>query len=196
MSVAAVILAAGGSRRLGKPKQLLPFDGQSLLRRCVRAVLDSRCSRVVVVTGAFAEACAAEVSDLPVDVIHNPLWADGMAGSVGVGIHELIARGQAPTAVVLTVCDQPFLSPSIIDQLLDKQLASGRGIVASAYHGTFGVPALFQARYFSALLNLKADVGARVLFREFPADLDSIEFPGGAIDIDTPSEYASILQSV
>jgi molybdenum cofactor cytidylyltransferase len=195
MSVAGVVLAAGGSSRLGNPKQLLLIDGQSLLRRSVRAVLDSRCARVAVVTGAFAEVCTAEISDLPVEIIHNSLWADGMASSIRAAIHGLLERGQPLTALVLTVCDQPFLSPSIINQLLDRQEVSSRGIVASAYQGTFGSPALFQSQYFPALLNLSADAGARALFREFSTDFDSVDFPKGIIDIDTPTEYASFLKN-
>jgi molybdenum cofactor cytidylyltransferase len=193
MNAAAVILAAGGSTRLGQPKQLLQFEGQSLLRRTVLAALNSRFQRVVIVTGAAAEACAAEIADLPVGLVHNPRWADGLAGSIQAGIHELSAMLPCPEGISISVCDQPHLAPSTFNRLLDCHAATGRGIVASRYSGALGVPALFMKKYYPALLSLTGDTGAKSLFRQFATDCASIEFPEGAVDIDSPADYATAL---
>jgi molybdenum cofactor cytidylyltransferase len=193
MNAAAVILAAGASTRLGQPKQLLQLEGQTLLRRTVLAALNSRFQRVVIVTGAAAEACTAEVADLPVGLLHNPQWADGLAGSIQVGIVELSATVPCPDCISIAVCDQPHLDNSTFNRLLDCQAATGRGIVASRYSGALGVPALFMRKYYPALLALTGDAGAKSLFRQFATDCASIEFPEGAIDIDSPADYAAAL---
>src|ERR1700761_340285 len=104
MKAAAVILAAGGSTRLGQPKQLLKFAGQTLLRRTVQAALNSRFQRVLVVLGSATEACTKEVADLPVGLVHNSRWADGLSSSIQTGILDLSATAPCPDSIAIAVC--------------------------------------------------------------------------------------------
>lgn len=188
MNAAALLLAAGASSRLNTPKQLVRFRGEALLRHAARIALRSRCTDVIVVTGAFGERCAAEIADLPVTVRHNPRWADGLSHSIRAGMAVIAERILLPDFVVLLVCDQPHLETALIDQLVETHVATGRGIVASHYAGTLGVPALFAADYYPALATLEGDCGARQLFQRFSDDCASVPFPRGDVDIDTPAD--------
>jgi molybdenum cofactor cytidylyltransferase len=194
MNATAIILAAGASTRLNTPKQLIQFQGESLLRRTTRTVLGSRCHDVIVVTGAAAEVCTAELRGLPVRTKFNPLWSQGLSSSIRAGMAAVAAHSQLPDCVVLIVCDQPHLQIVQIDHLLEAHTVTGCGIVASRYSSTLGVPALFAAIYYPALASLQGDRGARNLFTQFENDCATVPFPLGAIDIDTPSDLAAALR--
>lgn len=196
MNAAALIFAAGGSSRLHTPKQLVRFRGETLLRHAVRAALSSRCSDVIVVTGAHGERCAAEVAGMPVTIQHNPRWAEGLSSSIRAGMAVVAERVLLPDCVVLLVCDQPGLEPDLINRLLETHLLTGNGIVASHYAEVLGVPALFAANYYPALTALEGDRGARQLFQQFADDCGSVAFPAGIRDIDTPADLRFISDSV
>ena len=178
--VAAAILAAGASRRLGQPKQLLPFRGTTLVRAITAEVCTSRCQRVGVIVGAHAAQVAATVADLPVAVVPNVLWQEGLAASIRCAVSWAVRSGT--DALALLVCDQPGLTASHLDRLVAEHVASGRP-VASRYADTVGVPAVFGASEFPQLFALTGDRGAqRVLGRTHARVVD---WPEGACDIDT-----------
>ena len=191
MRVAAIILAAGGSSRFGKPKQLAIFQGQSLVRRAVSAALAAHCVPVVVVAGAKVETIAAELSATSAIVIENKIWREGPGSSVRAGMAEI--RRTEVEAVVLLACDQPFVSTSKIEALIALAGTSSKPIVASAYADTFGIPALFTARYFAELSNLAVDRGAKELIISERKNVALLDFPEGAIDIDTPADYENLI---
>ena len=174
MTAAVVILAAGASRRLGYPKQLVAPRGISLVRRAVTAAKDSRCDAVCVVTGAHAEAVAREADGAA--VVHNEGWEEGIASSIRCGV--LWAEAAGHDVVVLCVCDQPRLSGAHIDALLGAFCGAA---VASRYSGTLGVPAVFGRAQFADLLTLTGDRGARRLL----AGAAAVDWPCGAVDVDT-----------
>ena len=178
---AAIILAAGGSSRLGAPKQLLPYQGETLLARIVRITLDSKSHPVVVVLGAHAQECAAVISGQPVRLIHNPEWQEGIASSIRAGIASI--EGEADAAVIL-LCDQPRISPSHITALGK----TGHPIAASSYDGVTGPPAYFEKRFFPDLLFLQGDEGAKALFARNADDVTTVPFPDGAVDVDTTAD--------
>jgi molybdenum cofactor cytidylyltransferase len=183
--VAVVLLAAGASTRMGRPKQLLPYAGSTLLRHAVETAIASKCSPVIVVLGAEADACRGELSGLPVDCVENPNCAQGIGTSIHAGLSAV------PTtvgAVVLTVCDQPLVTGEHIDALVDSYLA-GAAIVASAYAGTIGVPALFSRAYFGGLARLGPTEGAKRLLTKHAAAVYAVDFEAGAVDIDTKADY-------
>lgn len=190
MNVGIIILAAGGSSRLGRPKQLMPVDGEALLHRTARVALGSKATHVTVVLGAHAGACGAELSDLPVRLAFNPVWRDGQATSIVAGLTDVRRHPPEPDAVVILACDQPLLTPSVIDGLIGTHQQLNKGMVASHYAGTNGVPALFARRYFDALLRLEGERGAKVLFQAAPEDLACAAFDDGWLDIDTMEDYA------
>jgi molybdenum cofactor cytidylyltransferase len=189
--IAAVVLAAGESSRLGRPKQLVEYRGRSLLRGAVEAAREAGCSPVVVVLGARAEAVRPEVDSLEVRVVVNDRWREGMGGSVRAGIAALAGPGPAIEAAVLTACDQPRLSADVLRGLIeayrdrDDRLAT---MAACAYAGTLGAPALFAQQEFGRLLALRGDRGARDLLRSRVARVVQVSWPEGARDVDSPED--------
>jgi CTP:molybdopterin cytidylyltransferase MocA len=188
MKVAAVLLAAGDSRRLGRAKQLLPYRGTPLLRRLASEACASRCDAVGVVIQERNGAVEACLDGLPVHVIGNPEWAEGMASSIRRGTRWADCAGF--DAVVLLVCDQPALTAAHVDALIDAS-RSGTRIVASRYGRALGVPALFTRGLLPSLLRLRGDVGARALIRA-EASVTAVDWPEGALDVDTPADAARL----
>jgi molybdenum cofactor cytidylyltransferase len=183
--VAAVVLAAGGSTRMGRPKQLLPWRGRSLLRHAVDVACDAGCTPVVVVVGAAAEGLHAELVGLPVVVVENRNWEQGPGTSVRVG---LSAIGPAD-AVVFLVCDQPFVGADHVRRLIDFHTATGQPMAASEYAHSIGVPALFAREYFPELAALAPDAGAKQVLTRHREQVAPVPFPAAECDIDTPADY-------
>ena len=188
-----VILAAGGSARMGEPKQLLRLDGRTLLRRTVDTGLASRAWPVVVVLGAQAKAIRPEVVRLPVLVVENNEWMEGLASSIRAGVRVLDAFSLSLQAAVLVPCDQPHLSPAAIARLVDLHLQGGQSIVAARYDGHPGPPALFARSHFHELMDLRGSEGARPLFARHADRLTTVDLPELAFDLDTPADYRSYL---
>jgi molybdenum cofactor cytidylyltransferase len=186
-TTAAVILAAGQSRRMGRPKQLLELAGQTLLRRAVSTALSSSCRPVIVVLGAHAAQLQSELHGLDAIAVENPAWMDGIGSSVRCGIEATRQRPGVKSAVLM-LCDQPLVTAQLIDLLVASQANSGAAIVASEYAGTRGVPALFTRRLFDELVALRPDEGAKQVIARHGADVVGVPFPAGAFDIDTPED--------
>lgn len=191
-NIGAVILAAGGSSRFGRPKQLLAFRGESLVRRAVRAATEARCRRVAVVVGDDSDRIEAELRETASTVVENRDWKQGLGTSVRCGVQHLLDAQSDLDAVVMLVCDQPFVEASVITSLIARWENSGQPIVASGYADSLGVPALFDRSCFEALLALPADSGAKALIESRSADVAHIEFEKGAIDIDNPADLEQI----
>jgi molybdenum cofactor cytidylyltransferase len=185
----AVILAAGASTRMGRPKQLLPVGGKSLLRHIADIVLASPAWPVVIVLGAQAEVIRPEVARLPVLVIDNPDWAEGLASSIRTGIRVIDSFSLSLEAALLVLCDQPGLSTETITGLAREHHCTGKSIVAARYGGRPGPPALFARRHFHELLELHGAGGARPLFARHADTLATVDFPELAADLDTPADY-------
>ena len=189
--IAAVVLAAGESSRLGRPKQLVEYRGRSLIRGAVEAALGAGCSPVVVVLGAQAERVRQEIEPLDVRAVVNPAWREGMAASVRAGIAEIEATAGEVEAVVLTGCDQPHLSADVLRRLLEAYRGRedpAASMAACDYAGTLGSPALFARTEFARLLALDGDRGARGLLRAEDERVIRICWPEGARDVDVPED--------
>jgi molybdenum cofactor cytidylyltransferase len=178
---------------MGTPKQLLPIQGISLLRHLATVAIASMCDPIVVVLGANAQQIRPEIADLPLQIIENQQWQAGMGTSIGSGLAALLEWHPTLNAVVILVCDQPFVSTALIDRLVVTYQSSDDRIVATGYLETVGVPALFSDRYFAELLQLNADTGARKIVQKHLHETQTIAFPQGAIDLDTPDEYQAFL---
>ena len=191
--IGALVLAAGASRRMGRPKQLLPYRGRSLLRHAAETAAASRCQFVTVVLGAHAENLRRELGNLLmpriVQIVENPGWADGLGSSIAVGVRALITAEERVEALVIMLCDQPLISAQFIDKLVETYERTGKTIVASEYKGTTGVPALFDNALFTELMALGEDSGAKHVIAKHKDDVARVPFAEGAIDIDTPQEY-------
>lgn len=188
-TTAAVILAAGPSRRMGEPKQLLQLAGQSLLRRAAWTALSSSCNPVIVVVGAHADRLRGELSGLDVIIAENPFWTNGIGTSVRCGI-EAVRRQRAVDSAVLMLCDQPRVTPRLIDQLIDTHRRTSAPIVACEYAATVGVPALFSNALFDELTALNGETGAKQVIARHPGDVVRVPFPPAAFDVDTPEDFA------
>src|SRR6266550_1675773 len=189
MRVAAVVLAAGGSARFRKPKQFAPFRGETFIRHIVAAAIDARCTPVLVVTGKDSARIGLELSEFTVTIAMNPHWQSGLGSSIVVGIRHAMNLAPDVDAVALLTCDQPFVTATVLAQLIQLRLTSGKPIVASAYAETIGIPALFDRSCFPDLLRLKGDCGAKGIILAWPHDVASFDFPAGEIDIDTAADY-------
>lgn len=185
--IGLVLLAAGGSSRLGRPKQLVEYRGRPLLRRAAETALASLCRPVVVVLGAEEEKCRAVLQGLDLTVVVNADWREGMASSIRAGIAEMEKADVRVSAIVLCVCDQPKLTVGVLNALGD-QYRQGAKIAAAEYGGQIGVPALFDEIYFRRLKALRGDDGARGLLREQPEAVARVPFPGGEADVDSPAD--------
>ncbi|MEH2226769.1 nucleotidyltransferase family protein [Nostoc sp.] len=192
-TIAIMILAAGASTRMGTPKQLLLYQGRSFLKYTTEIAIASVCQPVVVVLGANAEQIHPEIKQLPIKVVKNSAWASGMSTSIKSGIELLNNLPQKIEAVVITLCDQPFVSPQIINQLVDTYYSTKKPIIACEYGDTLGVPALFSQTFFSELATLKETSGAKKVINHNLNQVFSIPFPLGDIDIDTPNDYEQLL---
>lgn len=187
-----VLLAAGGSTRMGRPKQLLPLEGKPLIVRAAEAALASPAWPIVVVLGAQADAIRLALARLPVLIAENPTWAEGMASSLRAGLGVLDAFSTQVDAALFALCDQPAFSADTIRQLIAAQRDTGRSIVAARYGGHLGAPALFVRSHFHALTTLTGDQGARQLLVNAPPETVAVvELPELAVDLDTPADYAA-----
>jgi CTP:molybdopterin cytidylyltransferase MocA len=161
---AVIILAAGASRRLGRPKQLEPWDGVPLLRRAVLTALDAGVGPVVVVLGCLADECRAVIADLDAQVVVNGGWEEGMASSIRAGVAAVELLDPPSEALVIATCDQPAVLAAHLVALA-RAVAEGADAAGSGYEGIVGVPAVFGRSLWSELLKLSGDVGGRELLR-------------------------------
>jgi molybdenum cofactor cytidylyltransferase len=187
-----VILAAGESARMGTPKQLLAVEGRALVLRAVEAALASAAWPVVVVLGAHAEKIRPLFARLPVLVVENPAWSEGMAASIRAGVTTLRQFSRQLDAAVVALCDQPAFSAGVIAQLVAAQRTTGRSIVAAHYGGRNGAPALFLRDHFETLTHLTGEEGARALLNGSPDRVTAVNLPALALDLDTPADYAAL----
>lgn len=187
---AALVLAAGNSSRLGQPKQLLVYQGETLLHRAVRTALAAGYAPVVVVTGALDAELRLAVADLSCQAVHNPDWAAGMGASIRAG---LAALGPAATAVLVLSSDQPLVEAAQLAALAQRQQATGAPAVAAAYAGAFGIPALFAANALADLRSIRPEQGAKPLLARYGPALALVPLPDAAFDVDTPAAYQALL---
>jgi molybdenum cofactor cytidylyltransferase len=187
-----IILAAGQSSRLGTPKQNLVYQGKTLLQHAVSAAIYSTCRPVIVVLGANSEAILPQIEGHDVQIVYNANWEQGMATSIQTSITELQKTPGISGAIVM-LCDQPFVNHELLNNILQKQTETGKGIIASAYNNTIGVPVLFGQKYFAHLLALKGHEGAKKLLAVYTDDIAVVNFAQGAIDIDTITDYEDLV---
>ena len=189
--VALLLLAAGASTRMGQPKQLLPYQGRTLLRHAAETAVATGCGPIVMVTGALHDALVAEAAGLPIRAVHNAAWETGMASSIRAGL--LAVQAAEPAAVLIMLTDQPLVTPELLRALLAQQQETQAPIVAAAYGDTLGVPAIFAHSMLPELLKLQGAQGANRLIASLGVAVGRVPFPAGLLDVDTPEQYAALL---
>lgn len=187
--VTAVILAAGSSARMGRPKLALPVQGEPMIRRVARAAAGSGCREVIVVLGAHADTYRPLLDGLGVRVVDNPDHAEGMGSSIRTGVAAL---SPASTGIVILLADQPFVDTQAIDRLIATAAAGLYTVVASTYQGTMGPPAYFDQTLFDELRGLTGDRGARAVIERHP-ERRVVQVLDAAVasDIDAPDDLAT-----
>ena len=188
-----VILAAGQSKRLGQPKQLIPFGGTALVVRVADAACRIKLYPVLVVLGAHAEKIQPYLNMPGLKVVVNEEWEEGMASSIRKGLAAMDQFYPHLDGIMFLVCDQPHLDHQLIRDLIELQDETGMPAAGCSYAGILGTPALFHKSLFQELMQLKGDVGARKVLERMREDVGVMAFDHGAFDIDTPEDYQRLM---
>src|SRR5947207_11686385 len=210
--IAAVILAAGESLRVGQPKQLIQHRGKTLVRRVVDAASEAGCQPVLVVVDnskqaphlhalrsprraarkhemELVDAISSGLKSTGATIISNPNWKYGIGTSIRAGVQHLIEIASGIEATVLLACDQPFVDRAVIDGLMTLYHETRKPMVAASYAGTLGVPALFDRSFLPELLRLDDSAGAKSIILSNRDQVAEFPFPEGKIDIDTAEDW-------
>ena len=190
--VGAIVLAAGGSARMGQPKQLLPIDDRPMVRYVAEIVVATGLDQVIVVTGAHAGAVEAALAGLPVEFARNESWSGGMSSSMRTGLRALRSEVQA---VLMVLGDQPGLTSALLQSLVARYRATRALIVAPVYRGQRGNPVLFDRVLFPELLAVQGDRGGRALVIRYTDRVEQVEVDNPAVimDVDSPQDYDGLL---
>jgi molybdenum cofactor cytidylyltransferase len=186
--IAAVVLAAGVSSRMGRPKQTLDVEGVPMLERVLLTFRRSKVGRVVVVIGAHAEEVRSRVRFADEVIVENPKFDEGMSGSLKLGLRNV---GEADAAFV-ALGDQPFVRPETVDRMVAAYEKTRACIVIPTYRGTRGNPVLFDRSIFPQIEGIRGDVGAKSVVRRNASEVLEVDVRdiGVLADIDTPSDLA------
>lgn len=189
-----IILAAGSSSRLGQPKQLLIYKGKTLLQHVHDEALKAKISSILIVCGSNAKLISENINSNKAIIITNKEWHQGIASSIHVGISELLKQNPQTEKFILSVCDQPFISSKLFENLIKEYKRTGMGILASFYADTKGTPVLFHKKYANELMALQGNEGAKKLFKIYQYDFASVPFENGEIDVDTLDDYLRLMK--
>lgn len=192
MKCATLILAAGASSRMGKPKQLLQIGNASMLYRVIKNAVNSTTADVFVVLGAEADSIKDDICDLPIEIIFNPNYKNGLSSSIAKGIKRLYKYD----AVLILLADQLMISGSYLNKMVSELKNHPNTIIVSDYNGVKGVPALFPKRYYTNLLKLKGDKGAKQFLNSDIVATRTIISSVNLLDVDTPEDYQKLIQDI
>ena len=154
--------------------------------------MKSNAERVIVVLGANADIMMKQLDENDVHVVMNSGWQEGMASSIRAGINALLEIAASADAAILMPCDQPYVSASLVNELISKQEETGKRIIACDYGEALGPPSLFHKDLFSELLKLEGDTGARTIIQGHSDDVATVVFTKGSVDIDTIEDYEAL----
>jgi molybdenum cofactor cytidylyltransferase len=171
----------------------LPWQGSTLIQHAVQ-VARQVTNQPIVVLGAHLHQLQAVLDTATVQIVHNPSWKEGIATSIHAGLTAAMRQTPAPEQVIFMVCDQPFVTAALLQELVLAHQKTGQSIIASAYAGTMGIPALFDTTFFSQLLDLEGDTGAKKIVQQHSEHVYPVPFPMGHIDIDTAEEYEALVR--
>lgn len=181
-----------GSDQEAIPKMLLRFKDKTLLQHIIDEIKNSDADHLTVVTGCYHAAIKEVLGLQEIDLIENKSWEQGMGASIQSGITHIIQHYPNTQHLIILVCDQPYISSALLNEMIRTKQKTGKGIVASAYNNTIGTPVLFEKKYFNSLLLLNGQQGAKKIVLQNTNDTAEVAFAGGAFDIDTPEDYHSL----
>ncbi len=192
LPVAAVILAAGSATRMGKLKQLLPFEDKTLVEHAVAQAAAASLAPIIVVVGSESQAVRNTLAARAVAIVDNTRWQSGMGSSIAAGVRHLQELATDSAAVAILVADQPLVTATHLHAMRKELTRSGAAIIAAHYNGTLGVPAIFKRSLFPMLASLEPEAGARFLLRDPNRSVLPFELPEAALDVDTPEDFAAL----
>lgn len=191
--IIAVLLAAGESTRMGRPKALLPIDGMRFIEKIVAALQPAQIARIIVVLGYDAKTMRRQIRDLPVDVVVNEEYKKGQLSSLMAAIRKIESSPdpEKVDGILVHLVDHPYVDTGLVNTMIDKFYATRKLIVVPRYRGRRGHPVIFSRKLFGELLAAPLDQGAKSVVhahREETLEVDTEE-EGTTIDIDTPDAY-------
>ena len=190
--IAALVLAAGASRRLGRPKQLEPWGRTTLLGHVLDQVEEFPVDETWVVIGANAEGVLDEIGDRTVGVVENPEWEEGLASSLRVGL-DAVARSSRADAVLIVLGDQPAVRRDVVIELIERHRRTNRMAVVPKYRYTWGNPVLVDRALWPRLMSLDGDEGAQRLLKAHPEWVDEVWVDSlPPRDVDTPADVEEL----
>lgn len=192
-SIGIIVLAAGGSRRMNEPKQLLEFEGKNLLQRAVETAVESIYKPVIVVLGANYELTKSQIEDLKIEIVYNEDWRSGLSSSIKFGFEKLVEIAPEISACIITLADQPFVKSQHLNLFAEEFRLTNKPIIAAEYNKTLGVPALFSRVFFADFGELSGDQGAKPIIEKHRENLSTIALPEAAFDIDTPEDFSQLV---
>ena len=190
---AVLILAAGESKRIGKPKQLLPYKKSNLLLEKIKQFQSLDRVQVFVVLGAYFKDIFPLLRELPVKVVMNTNWQEGMGSSLSKGI-ELIQKKEMFDRVLITLSDLPLMESSHYEELIELSKNTGKRIIQTEYEDTAGVPVIFDKSLFRSLARSKNDEGAKPLIEKYKKEVLKLRSKTPYFDVDTPEEYQKLME--
>ncbi len=196
--IVAVILSAGESSRMGRPKALLPIDGVRFIEKIVSALGSTRVGKIVVVLGHHAEEMRQKIADLPVSIVVNSDYKQGQLSSLVAAIRDIDSWQSAAEVdgILVHLVDHPYINSQLVDAMIERFCQSRKLIVVPRFRGRRGHPVIFSRLLFSELLNAPLDQGAKTVVyahRDDTSEIDTDD-PGVTIDIDTPEEYRQFVK--
>ncbi|MEO1012853.1 MAG: nucleotidyltransferase family protein [Bacteroidota bacterium] len=186
---AVLILAAGGATRMGRPKQLLPWKQTTLLGQVIAHAKGLEHVDIHVVLGAQAAKIREAMPVSGIDFVVHSGWQLGLGSSIAIGVRHICQKNPDCKAVLLLLGDQPFLDTVYLRSLVSTFQKSSKGIVATGYGNTPGVPAIFDQMYFKDLMCIQGDVGAKSILKEHSGEVVLLNADGRTTDVDTLVEY-------
>ncbi len=195
MKIALLLLAAGGSRRMGRPKQLLPWKDTILLDHALQTAVSSKADEVILILGAEAETIQKSLKRGRFNILIHKEWEKGLGSTIKKGVSYLETFDPLPQAVLIMLGEQPLLGADHLNSLIDQFKKGGKGIVATDYGAKLGVPAVFSREYFTKLARLQGDSGAGVLIASNVHSATGIPAGKRTADLDTPEDYQSLTQT-
>jgi molybdenum cofactor cytidylyltransferase len=188
--IVAVVLSAGESSRMGRPKALLPIGGQTFIERIVAALKQAKVGKIIVILGHNASELRAEISQLPVEILINTDYKLGQLSSLQLAVRRLQPDLDCDGMLVHLV-DHPYLAPSLVEEMIRRFYDKKKPIIVPKFHGKRGHPVIFSRELFAELLNAPMDQGAKAVVNAHRAETLEIdtEEEGIAVDIDTPELY-------
>lgn len=189
--IAAIVLSAGESSRMGKPKALLRIRGKTFIEQIISAFRATKVGEIIVVLGHNAEELKPKIDPLSVTVVLNPDYRKGQLSSLIAAIQRLQAESAKVDGVLVHLVDHPFVNPAVINDMIDRFYKSNRLIVIPTYKGKRGHPVLLSSQLFPELLSTPLDQGANAVVRAHRQETLELETEdeGVIMDIDTPNEY-------